>query len=131
MYELIAQHVESVEQDAQQLCSFLAFNRILRGLLGVLKTQLPVVILGIAIVKFPERAEDVLVVQQLGHQRVGPGLELGDGLLVAGKVKTRGATTTVQLVPAAAAPPDEPPLEWPRFQGLRVGPKAMGSVVGK
>ncbi|MGE8260542.1 MAG: Six-hairpin glycosidase-like protein, partial [Stenotrophomonas sp.] len=30
--------------------------------------------------------------------------QLGDGLLVAGKVKTRGATTTVQLVPAAAAP---------------------------
>jgi hypothetical protein len=32
--------------------------------------------------------------------------QLGDGLLVAGKVKTRGATTTVQLVPAAAAPRD-------------------------
>jgi len=30
--------------------------------------------------------------------------QLGDGLLVAGKVKTRGTTTTVQLVPAAATP---------------------------
>ena len=30
--------------------------------------------------------------------------QLADGLLVAGKVKMRGATTTVQLVPAAAAP---------------------------
>ncbi|MGY5942126.1 Six-hairpin glycosidase-like protein [Stenotrophomonas forensis] len=30
--------------------------------------------------------------------------QLSEGLLVAGKVKTRGATTTVQLVPAAAAP---------------------------
>ncbi|WP_367381639.1 Six-hairpin glycosidase-like protein [Stenotrophomonas cyclobalanopsidis] len=30
--------------------------------------------------------------------------QLGDGLLVAGKVSTRGTTTTVQLVPAAAAP---------------------------
>src|SRR5687768_1263932 len=31
---------------------------------------------------------------------------------------------------AAAEPPLEPPGEWSRFQGLRVGPKRRGSVEG-
>src|ERR1700743_2082283 len=30
---------------------------------------------------------------------------------------------------SAPAPPDDPPVEWLRFHGLRVGPNASGSVV--
>jgi hypothetical protein len=32
---------------------------------------------------------------------------------------------------AAAEPPEEPPVEWPVFHGLRDGPKRCGSVVGR
>ncbi|CAB4564865.1 unannotated protein [freshwater metagenome] len=38
-------------------------------------------------------------------------------------------TATMPAATAAADPPDEPPVEWSRFQGLRVGPYASGSVV--
>src|SRR5437868_5116809 len=40
------------------------------------------------------------------------------------------ATGRMRAATAAAAPPDEPPEEWARFQGLRVGPNRRGSVVG-
>src|SRR5215470_15159638 len=40
------------------------------------------------------------------------------------------ATGTIRAATAAAAPPDEPPEEWARFHGLRVGPCKRGSVVG-
>ena len=39
------------------------------------------------------------------------------------------ATGTMPAATAAAAPPEDPPAEWSRFQGLRVGPFATGSVV--
>src|SRR5215472_14902880 len=40
------------------------------------------------------------------------------------------AAATRPAATAAAEPPLDPPVEWPRFQGLRVGPYASGSVVG-
>src|SRR3954466_13044881 len=40
------------------------------------------------------------------------------------------ATGRMRAATAAAAPPDEPPEECPRFQGLRVGPCRRDSVVG-
>src|SRR5216684_2608934 len=40
------------------------------------------------------------------------------------------ATGRMRAATAAPAPPDEPPEECARFQGLRVGPKRRGSVVG-
>src|SRR3982751_3898400 len=40
------------------------------------------------------------------------------------------ATGRIRAATAAAAPPDEPPEECARFQGLRVGPNSRGSVVG-
>src|SRR6266849_6240150 len=40
------------------------------------------------------------------------------------------ATGRMRAATAAAAPPDEPPAEWSRFQGLRVGPNRRDSVVG-
>src|SRR5215469_8543282 len=39
------------------------------------------------------------------------------------------ATGTIPLATAAAEPPDEPPVEWPVFQGLRAGGKLRPSVV--
>src|SRR4051794_41942381 len=39
------------------------------------------------------------------------------------------ATGTIPLATAAADPPDDPPVEWPVFQGLRAGGNAFGSVV--
>ena len=38
------------------------------------------------------------------------------------------AQGTIPAATAAAEPPDEPPGPCARFQGLRVGPKARGSV---
>src|ERR1700676_1161837 len=40
------------------------------------------------------------------------------------------ATGRMRAATAAPAPPDEPPDECARFQGLRVGPCRRGSVVG-
>src|SRR6185312_16168302 len=40
------------------------------------------------------------------------------------------ATGRMRAATAAAAPPDEPPEECSRFQGLRVGPNRRDSVVG-
>ena len=40
------------------------------------------------------------------------------------------AAATRPAATAAADPPLEPPVEWPRFHGLCVGPYASGSVVG-
>src|SRR5213592_4040587 len=40
------------------------------------------------------------------------------------------ATGRIRAATAAAAPPDEPPDECARFQGLRVGPNRRDSVVG-
>src|SRR5690242_15376595 len=40
------------------------------------------------------------------------------------------ATGRIRTATAAAAPPDDPPEEWARFQGLRVGPCRRDSVVG-
>src|SRR4029078_9646450 len=40
------------------------------------------------------------------------------------------ATGRIRAATAAPAPPDEPPDECARFQGLRVGPCRRGSVVG-
>src|ERR1700686_5813331 len=40
------------------------------------------------------------------------------------------ATGRMRAATAAAAPPEEPPAEWSRFQGLRVGPNRRDSVVG-
>src|SRR3954451_22749356 len=40
------------------------------------------------------------------------------------------ATGRMRAATAAPAPPDEPPEECARFQGLRVGPCSRGSVVG-
>src|SRR3954469_10808046 len=40
------------------------------------------------------------------------------------------ATGRMRAATAAAAPPDEPPDEWSRFHGLRVGPNRRDSVVG-
>src|ERR1041385_3049171 len=40
------------------------------------------------------------------------------------------ATGRIRAATAAAAPPDEPPEECARFQGLRVGPCRRDSVVG-
>src|SRR5688500_12591945 len=40
------------------------------------------------------------------------------------------ATGTRPAATAAAEPPLDPPVEWPAFHGLRVGPHATGSVVG-
>src|ERR1700680_215882 len=40
------------------------------------------------------------------------------------------ATGRMRAATAAPAPPDEPPEECARFQGLRVGPNRRGSVVG-
>src|SRR5882724_12707991 len=40
------------------------------------------------------------------------------------------ATGRMRVATAAAAPPDEPPEECARFQGLRVGPNRRDSVVG-
>ena len=39
------------------------------------------------------------------------------------------ATATIPDATAAPDPPLDPPGEWSRFQGLRVGPYASGSVV--
>src|SRR3954452_371949 len=39
------------------------------------------------------------------------------------------ATGTMPLATAAADPPEEPPVEWPVFQGLRAGGNDFGSVV--
>ncbi len=39
------------------------------------------------------------------------------------------ATGTISAATAAAEPPDDPPVEWSRFHGLRDGPCASGSVV--
>ncbi len=41
------------------------------------------------------------------------------------------ATGTMPEATAAADPPDEPPVEWSVFHGLRVAPKRFGSVVGR
>ena len=41
------------------------------------------------------------------------------------------AAGTIPDATAAAEPPEEPPVEWPVFHGLRVGPKRWGSVVGR
>ena len=38
-------------------------------------------------------------------------------------------TETMPAATAAAEPPDDPPVEWSRFHGLRDGPYASGSVV--
>src|SRR5260370_36074708 len=40
------------------------------------------------------------------------------------------ATGRMRAATAAAAPPDEPPDECARFQGLRVGPNRRDSVLG-
>ena len=40
------------------------------------------------------------------------------------------ATGTMPDATAAADPPLDPPAEWDGDQGLRVGPNAIGSVVG-
>src|SRR6202000_2451469 len=40
------------------------------------------------------------------------------------------ASGTMRAATAAPAPPDEPPGECSRFQGLRVGPCSRHSVVG-
>src|SRR5215475_14475666 len=40
------------------------------------------------------------------------------------------ATGRMRAATAAAAPPEEPPVECARFQGLRVGPNRRDSVVG-
>src|ERR1700716_2715539 len=40
------------------------------------------------------------------------------------------ATGRIRAATAAAAPPDEPPDEYARFQGFRVGPNSRDSVVG-
>src|SRR6266478_2478496 len=40
------------------------------------------------------------------------------------------ATGRIRAATTAPAPPDEPPEECARFQGLRVGPCRRGSVVG-
>src|ERR1700724_3146423 len=40
------------------------------------------------------------------------------------------ATGRMRAATAAPAPPDEPPEECARFQGLRVGPNSRDSVVG-
>src|SRR4051795_8704925 len=40
------------------------------------------------------------------------------------------ATGKMRAATAAPAPPDEPPEEWSRFHGFRVGPNSRGSVVG-
>src|SRR5215475_2871628 len=40
------------------------------------------------------------------------------------------ATGRIRAATAAPAPPDDPPEECVRFQGLRVGPCRRGSVVG-
>src|SRR3954470_166413 len=39
------------------------------------------------------------------------------------------ATATMPLATAAAAPPEDPPVEWPGFHGLRAGGKLLASVV--
>src|SRR5690349_8985394 len=39
------------------------------------------------------------------------------------------ATGTIPLATAAADPPDEPPVLWPGFHGLRAGGKLSDSVV--
>ncbi len=41
------------------------------------------------------------------------------------------ATGTMPDATAAADPPDEPPVEWLVFHGLRDGPNRRGSVVGR
>src|SRR5688572_31317765 len=41
------------------------------------------------------------------------------------------AIGTIPAATAAADPPLEPPTVWSRFQGLRVAPYALGSVVGR
>src|ERR1700751_2040037 len=41
-----------------------------------------------------------------------------------------GAIGRMRAAPPAPAPPDEPPEECARFQGLRVGPNRRDSVVG-
>ena len=41
------------------------------------------------------------------------------------------AAGTIPEATAAAEPPLEPPAERSRFQGLRVGPKRLGSVVAE
>src|SRR5437773_6996316 len=39
------------------------------------------------------------------------------------------ASGTMPLATAAAEPPEDPPVEWPVFHGLRAGGKLIGSVV--
>src|SRR3954454_1509845 len=39
------------------------------------------------------------------------------------------ATATMPLATAAAAPPEDPPVEWSGFHGLRAGGKLLASVV--
>ena len=41
------------------------------------------------------------------------------------------AAGTMPDATAAAEPPEDPPVEWPVFHGLRDGPKRCGSVVGR
>ena len=41
------------------------------------------------------------------------------------------AAGTMPDATAAAEPPEEPPVEWSVFHGLRDGPKRRGSVVGR
>lgn len=41
------------------------------------------------------------------------------------------ATGTTPAETSAEAPPEEPPVVWPVFQGLRVAPKAADSVMSR
>src|SRR6266516_7340521 len=51
------------------------------------------------------------------------------GILIDPPPSLACATGTIPLATAAADPPDEPPVEWPGFHGLRAGGKLIGSVV--
>ena len=44
------------------------------------------------------------------------------GMLIDRRRRWRAPTATMPAATAAAEPPDEPPVEWSRFHGLRDGP---------
>src|SRR5262245_11324581 len=64
---------------------------------------------------------------RLGFNPTSP--QLAAGTRIEPPPSLAWATGTMPAATAAADPPDEPPVEWSTFHGLRAGPHASDSVV--
>jgi hypothetical protein len=71
----------------------------------------------------------VMAVPRDGFRPNSP--QLDEGMRIEPPPSLAWAKGTTPAAVAAAAPPDEPPLERSGFHGLRVGGKPTGSVVGR